>query len=181
MEMREKIKIKCPNCGAILEAIDDPANDKKSVLCPNCRVRNRFSDFKRLVPKVIEDETQIGLLLKEAIGHLVDGRTNLRYPLKEGRNLIGRRPQKGETKASIPIDTGDRGFSRAHLYIDVIKGRDGRYHYYASNAENKNSTTINGNLLQDGDKIGLKQGDQITSSETSLRLDIPSNNDETVL
>ena len=78
--MREKIKIKCPNCGAILEALDDPSNNDKSVLCPNCRVRNRFSDFKRVTPKVIDDETQVCFFIKDTIGFLVDETTKLRYP-----------------------------------------------------------------------------------------------------
>ena len=31
------IRIKCPVCGAILNAKDDPSNVKKSVTCPNCK------------------------------------------------------------------------------------------------------------------------------------------------
>ena len=170
----ETIKIKCPNCGAVLGATDNPANVKKMVICPNCKVRNRFIDFKRVVPDRADDETRIDLSEKNTIGRLVDEKTRKEYHLKEGRNLIGRKPVKDPPKASVPIETADRGFSRAHMYIDVMKGRDGQWHHYASNAENKNATRINGDELEDGDRFGLKHGDRITSSDTSLRFVVTS-------
>ena len=40
------IRIKCPVCGAILNAKDDPSNVKKSVTCPNCKERRKFTEFK---------------------------------------------------------------------------------------------------------------------------------------
>ena len=177
----ETIKIKCPNCGAVLAAVDDPSNARKTVVCPNCKVRNRFEDFKRIIPKKADDETRISLTVHGAIGNLVDETTKKEYSLKEGRNLIGRKPLKETPKADVPIETDDKGFSRAHFYIEVMKGRDGRWHYYASNASNKNETTINGIKLEDGDRIGLKHDDRIVSSETKLRLVWQTLNDETIL
>ena len=166
----ETIKIKCPNCGAVLGAADDPSNANKSVLCPNCKVRNRFSDFRRITPvRKEEDETQIVLSVRDSIGYLVDEKTGRSYSLKEGRSIIGRMTYKTPPKADIPIITEDMGLSRAHLFVEVIKGRDGKYHTYASNASNANDTFINGSKLESGDKIGLKNNDKISSSKTVLR------------
>jgi pSer/pThr/pTyr-binding forkhead associated (FHA) protein len=167
----ERIRIKCPNCGAILEVIDNPANAGKNVTCPNCKVRNKYEDFKRVIPRIEaeDDVTQIETRIKGTIGYLLQIDTGKQYPLKEGRNLVGRRPIKNPPKADIAIETTDNGMSREHLYIDVMKGRDGYYHVYASNAKNKNATTINGATLEDGDEIGLKHGDTLMLCDTQLR------------
>lgn len=182
MEMIGRIKIKCPNCGVVLEAQDNPANAQKSVICPNCKVRNRFIDFRRFSQKTVDDETYISFLTKESsVGHLVDEATRREYPLTEGRSLVGRKPAKESPKADIPIETSDRGFSRAHLFIDAVKGRDGRYHIYVSNADNKNETFVNGQKLPGGDRIGLSDGDRISSSSTILRFIKAKVSDETQL
>lgn len=176
----ETIRIKCPNCGAVLGAVDHPANAQKMVVCPNCKVRNRFVDFKRVTPSKVDDETRMDMFVEGPIGSLVDEKTHKEYPLKEGRNLVGRKPVRDVPKADIPIETDDKGLSRAHLYIDVIKGRDGRWHYYASNASNKNETRINGVKLEDDDRIGITHDDRITSSETTLRFEGTIIDDETL-
>ena len=164
----ETIKIKCPNCGAVLGATNDPANENKVVVCPNCKERNRFVDFKRVVPREVEDETIAISSSSDSIGFLVDEKTCLKYPLKEGRSLIGRMTYQHPPKADIPIHTKDLGFSRAQLYVEVIKGCDGRYHAYISNASHSNPTFINDVRLEDGDSIGLNPHDRICSSETVL-------------
>lgn len=168
-----KIRIKCPVCGAILEAVDDPANAEKNVKCPNCLQRNRFKVFKRIVPAQApiaseDDDTQIASMRKESAGYLLDRLTARRYPLKEGKQLVGRKPHKSPPRADIAIETTDQGMSREHLYIEVMAGRDGRYHVYVSNAKNQNPTEINGTRLADGDKVGIRHGDIIKLCDTQL-------------
>ena len=181
----ETIRIKCPVCGAILEAVDNPANAEKNVKCPNCQRRNKFKDFKLIIPTVSvplaseNDETQISFMRKESIGYLMDKATGRRYPLREGRQLVGRKPHTSPPKADIPIETTDQGMSREHLYIDVMAGRDGRFHVYASNAKNQNPTEINGIQLIDGDKVGIRHGDVIKLCDTKLVFVSTPVNDET--
>lgn len=165
----EIIRIKCPFCGAILETQDNPANYEKTITCPNCKTKNVFKDFKRVVPKIVNDETKIGFTREEEPGSLLDLQTLHQYPLKEGRNLIGRKTVKTPPKADIPIETTDNGMSREHLFIDVMRGRDGHFHAYASNAKNQNSTLVNGVELEDGDKLGLKNNDVLQLCDTKLR------------
>ena len=183
MEITDKIRIKCPNCGAILEAADDPANAGKSVRCPNCKVRNKFNDFKRVIIRQPseDDSTQICACLKGDAGYLMEEISRIRYPHKEGRNLVGRKTIKTPSMADVPIETADLGMSREHMYLDVVRGVDGYYHVYASNAKNKNETTINGVKLEDGDKIGLRHGDVLKLCDTRLVYVGTPINDETEL
>ncbi len=165
------IRIKCPVCGTVLEVPDDPANAEKSVRCPNCRQRNPFKDFKSVAPRPLppeEDETQTEKMRDDEAGYLWDRVTDRRYPLRKGKQLVGRRPHNKPPKADIAIETEDQGISREHLYIDVMAGRDGRFHVYVSNARNKNATEINGKKLKDGDILGLRHGDVIRMNETPL-------------
>lgn len=180
----EKIRIKCPVCGAVLEAMDDPANAEKYVKCPNCQQRNKFKDFKRIEPVSApvpseDDDTRIASMRRESMGYLLDKATYRRYPLREGKQLVGRKPHKTPPKADIPIETTDQGMSREHLFIEVMAGRDGRYHVYVSNAKNQNPTEINGTKLEDGDKVGIRHGDVLKLCDTLLVYMGTPINDET--
>lgn len=166
----EKIKIKCPFCGKILIVNDDPANAGKRLRCPACKEASIFEDFKRVVEQKVSDETEINMSHKtvSATFSLTDKLTGKSYKLHQGRNLVGRMTYKTAPKADIPICTEDMGFSREHLYVEIVRGCDGVFHCYVSNASNKNDTFINGELLSGEDKIGLENGDQIKSSSTTL-------------
>ena len=170
MIVMETIRIKCPVCGAVLEAVDDPTNYQKFVTCPNCKTRNRFSSFLKLSKKVPEADcaTEMKQVTEDFIGALLDPLTGKEYPLQEGHNLIGRMTFGTPPKASVPILTDNRRMSRSHLIIDVIKGADGRYHAYASNASNQNPTTINGKILEDRDALSLKDQDILSLADTRL-------------
>lgn len=179
-----KIRIKCPVCGAILEVVDNPANYEKNVTCPNCKQKNKFKAFKRIIPAETPaggDETQIEFHRDTTPGYLLDKTTGRRYALNVGRQLVGRKPQKTPPKADIPIETKDPGMSREHLYLDVMKGRDGHYHIYASNAKNLNPTYINDAILKDGDKVGIKHGDILRLCDTPLQYVGNVIDDETTL
>ena len=182
----EKVRIKCPVCGVILEADDDPANYGKNVTCPNCKSRNKFSSFKRLtsLSNLIAEngETEIKSVSQDhTTGSLMDPETGRLYPLEEGRNLVGRMTHNAPSKASVSISTDNRRMSRSHLYIDVVKGADGYYHAYASNASNLNETMINGVVLENDDKIGLKHQDRLSLSGTELIYMGNRVNDETII
>lgn len=166
----EKIKIKCPFCGKILLVTDDPKNSGKKLRCPACKEVSAYEDFKRVEEQKVSDETEVNLGSKtsSASFSLTDELTGKSYKLRQGRNLIGRMTYKSAPKADVPICTEDMGFSREHFYIEIVRGCDGIFHCYASNASNKNDTFINGELLPDEDKVGLENGDKIKSSSTTL-------------
>lgn len=165
----EKIKVKCPHCGSVLVIDDNPDKAGKSLACPICRTTRKREEYKPYVPKKVSDETEIVKAVKNRVGRLFDLATGKEYALKEGNNLVGRMTHSSPSPASIPIDTTDIGMSRRHMYLDVMKGRDGYFHTYISNAENKNATYVNSELLKDDDKIALKDGDIIRFANTKLR------------
>ena len=179
----ETIKIKCPNCGAVLTVLDDPSNVKKKVPCRTCKQTYPFTRFKIIKPVVVEDEDRTSLRIDNdpddqtclpdqlkcnAIGYLLDNGTKKIYQLSEGVNLIGRMTVKSAPEATIPITTGDMGFSRKHLNIEVVKESSDTIKYYMYNAANKNLTTVNGISLLGTDKVILHDGDIIRSSATEL-------------
>lgn len=183
----ETIKIKCPNCGAILTVPDNPANQKKTVTCPICKLSNPFMHFKRVVKRISEEEdkTDLGVNLnsddktclpdftkEETVGCLRDNASGMSYKLSFGINLIGRMTYQSAPAASVPVKTEDRGFSRKHLKIEVIRDSVRGIKYYAYNAENKNPTYINGAQLNNNDRVVLHNGDIIKSSSTELVLKI---------
>lgn len=167
----ETLQVKCPNCGAILsiKVNSYEASADKILACAVCKEKNKLRDYKIYVPKKVSDETHVAVAAKETIGTLTDLSTGKEYQLKEGHNTFGRKTYKTESKASLPIETEDTGMSRLHANLDVMKGRDGRYHVYISNLQNKNHTYINGELLEDGDQIALEDGTIIRMSSTKLR------------
>lgn len=165
---------------------DNPANVNKYATCPNCKQRNRFVDFIKIVPKATpveleDDETSMTRTTKGCIGYLLDKTTGIRYPLNKGIQLVGRKTSKVPQTADILIETTDRGMSREHLYVEVVRGTDGHYHVYASNAKNQNATDINGAILANGDKVGLKNGDVIRLCSTPLQYVEYSGEDETIV
>lgn len=155
----------------MLLGLETEPNPDKLLTCPNCKEKNRFRDYRLVETKAVSDDTDIITAVKDSIGRLVDTATGRAYQLHEGINLIGRMTYKSPPKADIPIVTEDMGLSRAHLYIQVMRGRDGHFHHYAYNASNVNPTFLNDALLEGGDKVGLKPRDIIRSSETSLRFE----------
>lgn len=178
----ETIQIKCPVCGVILSAKDDPKNEGKYVICPNCHEKRKFTEFKIIVPNTneIDDSTECGnkslpkdetelITPKETFsGHFFDRKTGMDYAISKGISIVGRKSLKGASKADIAIVTTDRGMSRAHMKIKVTLAVDGHYHVYVSNAENVNPTYINDILLTEDDWVGIKHRDVIKLSDTEL-------------
>lgn len=167
----ETLQVKCPNCGAVLsiKVNSYEASVDKLLACAVCKTKNKLRDYKRYVKNEESDETHVHFSMKESVGKLTDLATGLEYNLREGSNTIGRKTYNTESKASLPIKTDDMGVSRLHACLEVMKGRDGRYHVYISNMANKNRTFINDDLLENDDKIALQDGDIINASVTRLR------------
>lgn len=182
------IQIQCPTCGAVLKVYDDPANINRSVKCPNCKERNQFTAFKRVAPAkevppappsggkkpeqepVEVEKTQIKTKKKPNVdpGFFEDKATGMRYDIPDGSSTVGRKTTKTPSKADIPILTSDQFMSRVHMKVQAAIGKDGLYHVYVSNAENKNPTYINGKELKGDDVLGIRHGDNLQLGDTVL-------------
>ncbi|MBQ9184396.1 MAG: FHA domain-containing protein [Bacteroidales bacterium] len=188
----EKIKVRCPFCSKILIVADNPANHGKKLTCPVCKQTNLYDNYLIVKERTEEDEKTVidpvsgggiktSFFLIEDIGSST--RIPARYHLKEGHNSVGRKPLNSEPRASVLIETNDKGFSRLHFNVDIVKACDGLWHCYISNASNVNKTFVNGIELCEGEKIALNEGDRIESSSTKLcfAVETSSFRDETMI
>lgn len=178
----EAMKIKCPNCGAVLIVKKVLGMETKSVSCLVCKVNNPFVKFTEVKEQAYdpedtelkkkkshtddEDEEDTDFE-KEAL--LCDVFTQKSYLLKDGLNLVGRKTYKKESVADIPIETLVKGFSRSHFYVEVMRyGADLKLKMYL--AENKNETFVNSERIEKEEKIILKEGDVIKCCSLELKV-----------
>lgn len=191
--MDELIKIRCPYCSTSLSVKRIPDIEKKSVTCPVCKRKSPFTNFKQIVyhddPTDYTDTGQgqgwspdpntpgLDDVENNIIGQICVLRTGSTFPLKQGRNVIGRKADS--SKATIQIPTGDnRRVSREHLVINVkrVLGQ-GFVHTVSLFKENVNKTFINGSQLQPGEELPLKHGCRIELPALSLRFEISDGED----
>lgn len=108
-------------------------------------------------------------------GVLVQRQTNMRYPLRMGRNIIGRQSQSSQS--TIQLNTGmSRRLSRQHLAIEVTMDQMGNVIHLCSLCKpNCNDTFINGAQIQFRDKVILRHGMVIRLPDAELQFIIEDN------
>lgn len=184
----ELLKIKCPNCGAVLTIKNMPELETKSIPCPVCKKTSRYTDYKtpsQARPSSDTDDatstgdvTQLRGIKKQTIGKLENAESKQQYILTLGVNTIGRKAQS--SNATVQIDTDDRCMSRIHSSIEVYKLKTGNYIHYFSNAQNKNATYVNSQLIVSGDRVILHGGETIKMANTTLKFVLESE-EETII
>lgn len=185
----KEIKIKCPTCGKILRLADNPNINNAVFTCPVCKEKHVVGNCQRIVGAPIQniadeetqyffpsrsisgDETQIAESLKQqsGMGEFVDdyGRT---YKLHLGVSTIGRKASS--SVAAIQITTEDRYMSRNHAVIEV-KNAGGKIIHILRHGAGKNSSYINGTIMQAKDQFVLNNGDRLTFGKTELTFKCP--------
>ena len=88
------------------------------------------------------------------------------YDLAIGSNTVGR--LASTSIADVQIDTDDLFMSREHAVINVRRLPNGSLKIDISNFKNKNTTKVNGLLLEHDDAIVLHDDDTIEMGSTSL-------------
>lgn len=190
--MEEIIKIKCPYCGAVLSVKNQAGIESKSVTCPICKQKSPFRDFKKVVDKVNDENTQypgsdektsyqyssdpgtdIGTGLNFTLGKLRVMPSGQSFQLKPGRNIIGRRATNSSADFQILTD-GSKRLSREHLIVEVKKVPGKGFVHYASLCKEKiNKTYIGNELLEYGDCIVLNHGEIIKLPDVNVKFEIP--------
>lgn len=175
-----KQMVKCPHCGKRLEIKDASDLAGKRIKCPVCGTVNSYESFLKAFTadagsdetRLIDDQrTIIPGLGNIRLPRLVFVKTGQEYPLKEGRQLVGRKPKESASEADVQVDThGENFMSRSHFYIDVKKASNGSYRAYISNAANKNETVIGNEVLRGTDVLALSDGDVIRICSTEIRI-----------
>lgn len=189
----EFLRIKCPNCGAVLTLKNMIGLENKSIPCPICKKVSRYVDYKKPTQQAsqydtdntttIGDATQLGdklhnNLSPKSIGKLKKPKTNELYPLSLGKNTIGRKAQSSH--ATIQINTDDHYMSRIHSVIEVCKKQNGDYIHCLSNAQNKNTTYVNSLKIEKDDRIVLHEGDTLKMANTMLQFVFDSEDETTI-
>lgn len=177
----ETMKIKCPNCGAVLIVRKTSDMNGKSVRCTVCRMSNPFSAFVEVGQQAEYDPEETEVKKRRASGddeeatdfehnvYLRDMATDRKYRLKEGCNLVGRKTYKTESLADVPIETDEKCFSRSHFYVemaDLTRGCKPKMYL----AKGLNKTFVNSELLETGEKIILQHGDVIRCAKLELKV-----------
>lgn len=190
----EIIKIKCPQCGAVLSIRNIPGLETKNVNCPVCKYKGPFTSYRAYVPHQPNqaDQTDYGYGDKTQYkttgstggtqsgndfnilpGQLRVLSTGKVYKLKFGTNIIGRQALHSSATLQLPTD-GSKRMSRDHLVIEVKKlpGK-GLTAYVSLYKEKVNKTFINNDQLLYGDTLVLKDGDVISLPDLKVKYEIP--------
>lgn len=189
----EKIKIKCPNCGAVLVVKKVSGIEKVHVTCQACKKSSPFMAYKLMVPPApsYESDDSTRPNLDESTRPAVNGGTVLpkanyilgklvlqpplsgSYQLKPGKTVIGR--QTSSSTADFKINTGDsRRMSREHIVIEVKKvPGQGYVHYVSLYKEKVNDTFICKERIDFSECLILRHGDVIELPDAVLKFELP--------
>ena len=104
--------VKCPHCGKRLEIKDASDLAGKRIKCPVCGTVNSYESFLKAFTadagsdetRLIDDQrTIIPGLGNIRLPRLVFVKTGQEYPLKEGRQLVGRKPKESASEADVQV------------------------------------------------------------------------------
>lgn len=186
--MDDKLNIKCPGCGSILQIKNLPNIQDKTVTCPTCKLKSRIRDCERIaLQRDDEEATQYGFKQKEGsedtvlgttpiagIGRLVNMHNKEIHQLRLGRNTIGRRvshPLSTVTLAIAETQT-NKTMSREHAIIEVTRLQNGSYRHFLCNWKGQNGTWVDGMPISADERMVLNHGQTIKMGQVLLRFEI---------
>lgn len=194
------VKIKCPQCGAVLSIRNMPGLETKSVTCPVCQYKGRFTSFKTYAARQAEgtdygqndrtryggpgyrerEATDYGDGLNILPGQLRVLSTGQAFKLQMGTNVVGRKASQSSATIQLPTD-GSKRMSRNHLTIEVKKepGK-GAVAYASLYKPNVNKTYINDEELMYGDIVQLHAGNIISLPDMKVKYEIPDDDNTTM-
>jgi hypothetical protein len=174
------MQLKCTKCQRVINIAEEkiPRDREKAMIkCPGCQQVLVFTIPQALRTSAPQaDKTIISQgPERHSAGHprLCDIAGNIEYPLKPGKNIIGR-------EAGISI-AGDRYISRLHCLVEVVEKHsetlciltdDGSIS--ESGEPSTNGTFYNESRLTRYDKIYLNHGDKVRIGRTELVFRIES-------
>lgn len=170
----EIMKIKCPNCSAIMTVKVHTGMENIMMKCPVCQEKAPFSSYKKET-KDKDDSTEyasdnttipmteLGDDIKFIIGELTILDSHLDpFKLKPGRNIIGRKANSSKADIQIPLKDNQLHISREHLIIDVKRvDKIGYIHNISLYKDKVNDTFINDEKICYLDSLRLTHGDII--------------------
>jgi DNA-directed RNA polymerase subunit RPC12/RpoP len=172
------MRIRCgnPACGSEFNVGNNTIEQVgNQVACPKCGAQNRvpkpppkgghgISDAPNPIAQTNQVEYGWIVVHDEMMPQRV-------YPLRNGKNVIGRNCDTTPTEVTLRIDTEDKYMSRKHCIIEVIEEKN-RVDYVLSDSMSINGTYRNGKTerLLTNDEIYLKDSDCIQIGRTKVIL-----------
>lgn len=182
------IKIKCPNCGAVLTVKNVPGLAAKNLTCPVCKHKDKVIAFRSLASNqdgnddVDDSCTHYSSSsvsgsavadINQLPGQLRVISTGQVFPLKMGRNVVGRKASSSSADIQLPAGDSKR-MSRSHVVINVMKETGTSITTHISLfKENVNKTFVKGNEVLYGDELVLNDGDVIELPDLKVVYEIP--------
>ena len=169
------ISIKCPHCKVGLK-VDETKIPKGivSFKCPKCKKEIPISYLDQKIGHGVDVDTLVvsSKAKEKGLGRLTvisDSDTpQQEFQLSEGIIIVGRKAKV--STATICIQTDDKTMSRSHLRIEVKKNPKGNgFSHYISDNNSKNYTLYNGERIEDGEVVVLKDDDEIVLGRTIIR------------
>ena len=190
-------RVKCPNCGVVLEVKNTKNETLKLINCPQCKVPLRVA-FQSQQPLDAETVLPTKKPVQPTANDYDDGKTLLGGHRSDD-TILGRGRNREETQvqqqafldfggqqfalkmgvntvgrkantsqASLQLPAIDPYMSRSHAQIKLSMLANGKLKAVISNDRNKNVTTINGVELRFDEAIVLSNGDCIVMGKTTV-------------
>ena len=162
--INQSYTVTCPHCKEGSLTISQESSGQGIALCPKCQGRVSFT-ARKPTEMIIKSE-----LIQRFKGKLIllrRGWLNKDYPLKNGRNIVGR---YDESKVSDIAIKGDSSMSRQSVEIEVDH-HDKGYSFKLTVRNSTNPVLHNNKPLALGDSISLNFGDSIILGKTKFRFD----------
>jgi len=162
--------------------MDAPDIGNKLIICPKCNFRATVDVYRSGtagtggqgeseatgLPEYINKDAMI-------VGHLRLKNTGKIFPLKQGKNVIGRIAKNGT--ADIQINE-DEYMSRRHIEINIVRTALGLEHRLVE-INSKNEVLLNNKPLPRGDILVLQFGDRIILGKTEVIFEKPEDEEDT--
>lgn len=156
-------RVKCPQCGVILEVKNSKNEAVKNFSCPGCHAslsvtfhKEEIDDSITRLPDRKVEHASLPMLISNGQA----------FQLSPGRNIVGRKACT--SVADIQIQTDDRLISRHHALIMIDEEPSGGYRARLTNYKNKNLTRVNGVDVVDDDEVILEDGATLLMGATVL-------------
>ena len=174
------IKVVCPQCRRLLSFMEVPDIGNKLIVCPKCNFRATV-DVYRSETAGRQGETEVTCLPEYInkyamiVGCLRVKETGKIFPLKQGKNVIGRIAQTGTADIQL---SDDLYMSRSHIEINIVQTALGLEHRLEE-INSKNEVLLNAKPLQRGEILVLQFGDKMILGKTEVIFERPEEEEDT--
>ncbi|NDV59734.1 FHA domain-containing protein [Bacteroides sp. 519] len=165
-------RILCPKCENYLSFDETKYSEGQSLvfICEHCGKQFSIRIGKSKMKDMHKNEDPDAETAGSEFGYLTVVENVFGYKqilkLKEGDNVIGRRCVG--SVVNQPIESGDMSMDRRHCIVNVKQNKYGKIIHTLRDAPSLTGTFLMNELLQEKDRIQIKNGDIITIGATTL-------------